>query len=75
MKKYHFTFGQNHTHRINGFTYDCDVVCEIEAESYEKARGRMFGFFSDQWSHQYDPGEVLCLNHHLVFRFLMRQLT
>ena len=38
MNKFIITFGQNHTHRIDGKTFDCDCVAEVEAEDEEQAR-------------------------------------
>lgn len=38
--KWWFTFGQDHTHRVNGVTFDCDIVLEIEGTASE-ARQRM----------------------------------
>ena len=54
MKQYFFTFGQIHTHRINGFTFDCDVVCAINAHDGDEARKIMFRNFSDKWSMMYN---------------------
>lgn len=54
MKKYYFTFGQIHTHSINGKTFDKDCVVEIEAESREEAREKMVEVFGIRWSHQYE---------------------
>ena len=53
MKSY-FTFGQSHVHSVGGTTFDKDCVVEIEAESAEKAREKMFYFFGAKWSFQYD---------------------
>ena len=51
MKTSYFTFGQSHIHRVNGFTFDCDVIVEITAED---PRDVMFSFFGDKWGMQYD---------------------
>jgi len=55
MKTSFFTFGQDHVHRVNGFTFDCDVVVKITAED---PRQVMFDTFGPAWSMQYDtcPG-------------------
>ncbi len=53
MKKYYFTFGQIHTHSVNGITFDKDIVVEIEAENYGKARQRMVDTFGLVWCFQY----------------------
>jgi len=54
MEKYYFTFGQNHSHAIGGITYDKDCVIEIEAESENVARDKMFETFGDRWSMAYN---------------------
>lgn len=38
MNRYYITFGQSHTHRINGVTFDCDSLMIVRAESEEEAR-------------------------------------
>jgi len=38
MSKFYISFGQCHVHRIGGFTYDCDVLMGIRAETYQDAR-------------------------------------
>lgn len=54
MKKYYFTFGQSHTHSFNGITLDKDCVVEIETKTSDEARARMFEFFGQKWSNQYN---------------------
>jgi hypothetical protein len=51
---YYFTFGQDHVHSIDGFTFDKDVVVAIEAETSEEATRIMFDAFGRKWSMQYD---------------------
>ncbi len=53
MKTY-FTFGQDHAHRINGKTLDKDWVVEMETKTREEAREKMFEFFGQKWSNQYN---------------------
>jgi hypothetical protein len=52
MKTY-FTFGQSHAHSVDGFTYDKDVVVEIEAPTAGDAREIMLNTFGIVWSNQY----------------------
>lgn len=54
MPKFYFTFGQSHAHSVGGFTYDKDVVVEIEAKTSNDARQEMFETFGRKWSMQYD---------------------
>jgi len=34
MEIHYFTFGQAHVHRVNGITWDADLVCAIKATDY-----------------------------------------
>ena len=54
MKKYYFTFGQSHVHSVAGFTYDKDIVVEIEAMGSNQAREIMMRTFGRIWGMQYD---------------------
>lgn len=54
MKNFYFTFGQNHTHSVNGFTYDKDIVVQIDAKNSNGARTIMFNIFGKKWSMQYE---------------------
>jgi len=74
MAKYYFTFGQGHAHRVNGKTFDCDSVVEIEAESLNDARDKMVAAFGDKWSHcygeyqptmNYFPRGIIPLEHNI----------
>lgn len=53
MVKTYFTFGQNHSHRYGNTTLDKDIVVEMETETHEEARARMFELFGQKWSNQY----------------------
>jgi len=54
MKDYYLTFGQDHTHRVNGYTYDCNVVCVIRAENHGAARTIAFDTFDDKFATTYE---------------------
>uniref|UniRef100_A0A6H1ZS77 Uncharacterized protein n=1 Tax=viral metagenome TaxID=1070528 RepID=A0A6H1ZS77_9ZZZZ len=43
--KVYVTFGQTHTHSINGKTLDKDCVAVIEAKDYETGRELAFKWF------------------------------
>lgn len=49
MKKFYVTFGQVHTHSVNGKTFDKDCVAEIQAENEAKARDKTFDSFGNKW--------------------------
>ena len=56
MSKWIVTFGQVHTHRINGYTFDKDSVAIVEAEDYKKGREIAFDLF-DGIFHDFMPEE------------------
>lgn len=58
MSRYCFTFGQDHVHRAEGVTLDCDSVVEIMAPDSESARAKMFELFGRKWSMQYDHDSI-----------------
>lgn len=43
------TFGQNHVHRVNGRTFDCDCLARITARTYEEARDMAFEIFGPKF--------------------------
>lgn len=47
----YFTFGFDHAHAVDGFTYDKDIVVRITAPD---PRAVMFETFGMQWSFMYD---------------------
>ncbi len=49
MKNHYVTFGQTHTHRINGITLDCDTVAVFKAESSRDGREKAWEYFSDKF--------------------------
>lgn len=51
--KWYFTLGQTHTHRINGVTWDCDLVIAIKG-TFASARTRMIELCGTAWSGQYE---------------------
>lgn len=55
MTTAYFTFGQEHAHRVGGFTYDKNVVVKITAHD---PRQVMFDTFGPKWAMQYQPHEI-----------------
>lgn len=47
----YFTFGQNHVHRHQGKTLDCDIVIVIRDENPRAIMEETFGM---KWSMEYD---------------------
>jgi len=63
MPNTYVTFGQDHTHRVNGITFDCDCVAVIQAPSEEEGRARAFELFSGEFGtsyfeDQFDPDSL-----------------
>lgn len=50
MKTFYITFGQIHTHRINGVTVDCDCWVEIHSTFEKDARQKADELFGQKWS-------------------------
>lgn len=53
MAKHYVTLGQQHTHRINNITLDCDSVVCYEAENAQEGRKRAFELFGDKFFTDY----------------------
>jgi hypothetical protein len=53
MKNHYVTFGQNHTHRVNGKTLDCDTVAVFKADNYQEGRRIAFEYFGDKFFTDY----------------------
>jgi hypothetical protein len=51
----YFTFGFQHVHVVNGFTYDRNVLIKITAED---PRQVMFDTFGEQWAMQYTEDDL-----------------
>lgn len=55
MKTSYFTFGQNHTHTLDGVTLDKDCIVRI---TNENPREKMFYLFGDKWSFEHDVDDI-----------------
>lgn len=53
-RKFYFTFGQQHTHRVNNITLDKDIVAVIYAPDEEEARDLAFSWFGDKFATSYN---------------------
>ena len=53
MIKTYITFGQDHTHKINGNTFDRNCVAVIESESAERGREMAFEYFGHKFCFEY----------------------
>ena len=52
--KVYITFGQNHSHRVNGVTLDKDSIAVIDASSHEEGRNIAFELFGTKFATSYD---------------------
>lgn len=57
MPKHFVTFGQDHTHRINGITFDADCVAEFEAPNTSAGRLKAFELFDRKFCFEYHEDE------------------
>ncbi len=51
--KIYITFGQSHTHRVNGKTFDCDCVAVFNAPDEEAGRRLAWEYFGPVWCTSY----------------------
>lgn len=47
------TFGQDHAHRVNGKTFDCDCVAAIQADNAADGREKAFELFDRKFCFEY----------------------
>ena len=53
MENHYVTFGQEHTHSVNGKTLDKDTVAVFKVESHAKGRAKAFELFDDKFFTDY----------------------
>lgn len=53
MQNHYVTFGQTHTHSINGRTLDKDTVAVFKAPSWETGRAIALDYFGTKFSTDY----------------------
>lgn len=59
MESYFFTCGQIHCHVVSpGVIWDKDSVLQINAESEDAARAKVFSMFGDQWAACYTSEDI-----------------
>ena len=51
--KHYVTFGQQHTHRVNGITLDCDSVDCYKAKNATEGREKAFEYFGNKFFTDY----------------------
>ncbi|KKN23553.1 hypothetical protein LCGC14_0903680 [marine sediment metagenome] len=56
--KIYVTFGQEHTHTVNGITLDKDCVTVIEGNTYKECRNKAFEMFDGVFATVYLEKEV-----------------
>lgn len=53
MPRHYVTFGQDHAHRVNGITLDCDTVACYIAKDAIDGRNKAFEYFGDKFFTDY----------------------
>ena len=53
MANHYVTLGQQHTHRINNQTLDCNCVVRFQADTPAEGRKKAFEFFGDKFFTDY----------------------
>lgn len=56
--KIYISFGQSHAHRVNGKTFDCNVLAEIECTTHEQGREIAFEPFGDKFGTSYNEDKL-----------------
>lgn len=56
--KLYITFGQSHTHSVNGITLDKNIVACINGKDYEDCRNKAFEFFDGVFATSYTWEEI-----------------
>ena len=56
--KIYITFGQQHTHRVNGVTFDKDLVAIIKCESHSHGREIAMDLFDGVFGTSYTESQV-----------------
>jgi len=49
----YISFGQQHTHRVNGITFDCDSLALIKCADHAEGRERAFELFGPKFMTDY----------------------
>lgn len=58
MQYTYVTFGQQHTHRVNNTTFDCDCVARVKGD-----RDRVFELFGPKFCFAYDNEKEVNLEY------------
>ena len=62
--KIYVTFGQVHTHSVNGKTFDKDCVAVIHAPTHEEGREVAFELFDNKFCTTHDNEESVNLEYY-----------
>ncbi len=58
MSTFYISFGQDHVHKIDGVTLDCDILLKVVAPSEGEARERVFAAIGKRWFTSYTEDTV-----------------
>lgn len=56
--KFYVSFGQAQVHSVDGVTLDKDILLEIEADSEDEARRRVWKTLGPEWSMMYTEDTI-----------------
>lgn len=56
--KLYISFGQQHTHSVNGKTFDKDSIAGIECENYEDGRKKAHEYFNSIFAFDYSEEDI-----------------
>jgi len=62
--KLYISFGQIHTHSVNGKTFDKDCIASIQCKDYEEGRKLAFEYFGGQFGTDYSEERVEASLHY-----------
>jgi hypothetical protein len=60
----YITFGQIHTHSVNGKTFDKDTVAAIKCEDWNDGRNKAFEYFGDKFMTDYTEEQIKEILHY-----------
>ena len=56
--KLYISFGQIHTHSVNGKTFDKDCLAAITCDGWADGRAKAFYYFGNKFGTSYDESQI-----------------
>ena len=54
----YISFGQVHTHSVNGKTFDKNCLAAITCDGWQDGRAKAFDYFGDKFATSYDQSQI-----------------